>query len=130
VIKPNQPAPKRKASKAASPVTTQAPVMSQGAPELRPGANGGKLKTGNKGNKGGGNPRGRPPNEFKARLAELCDWATTGDFMQRCLEGKEGAKAFLGALQFCRDGGYGKVPTTTKIEGDELAPLVVRVVRS
>jgi hypothetical protein len=95
-------------------------------PALAPQPHGGALKLGNPGNRGGG----RPPDEWRRSLKALTDRPAVLRFLRRCLNGKEGPQAALKAYQYLTEQQYGKAMQTTKIEGDERAPLVIRVVRS
>lgn len=71
----------------------------------RPTKNGGELKVGNPGNRGG---TGRPPNEFKERMQALASQKNVEDYLRKCIRGEFGPKFFLQALQYTTDRGYGK----------------------
>lgn len=64
---------------------------------------GGALRVGNPGNKGG-----RPPNEFRDRMAALTTRDDVEAYLERCLKGEFGPKFFLSALSHATDRGYGK----------------------
>lgn len=98
-------------------------MKARGQPRSRPGRNGGLLNTG--GNHGGG----RPADEFKAKMRELASSEATLTYLQRCIEGKEGPKAAASALAFAAERGYGKEAQVTKVVGDAVEPLVIKVVK-
>jgi hypothetical protein len=84
--------------------------------ELVPQPRGGALLRGNPGNKGGG----RPPDEFRRRMAELVNQEGVEEYLEECLRGTHGAKPFVAALQHCTAYGYGK--PTQKVEWHDKTP--------
>ena len=76
------------------------------------------------GNKGGG----RPPDEFKAKMAELASSDEALDYLARCLRGDEGPKAAISAQKYAADRGYGKPEQPITVAGDDKRPLTIRVV--
>lgn len=74
----------------------------------RPGRNGGQLRTGNPGNKGGG----RTPDAFKAMCRRLASRKGTLRNLRTILDNPNHPK-FIAACEFVGDRGYGK-PTETK----------------
>jgi hypothetical protein len=72
---------------------------------MRTAPNGGKLKTGNAGNKGG---HGRPPNEFRDRMRALASREDVEAFLEKCATGEFGPMFHLKALEFAANRGYGK----------------------
>lgn len=76
-----------------------------------------------------GNKGGRPPDAFKAKMAELLERKQTIEYLQRCLEGREGPSPYMAALNFTAERAKGKVPNVTTLRGDEDAPLRVVVER-
>lgn len=115
-------APKQKSREGKARVKKRASAAS--VPE-RAGKHGGKLLTGNPGNKGGG----RTPDEFKQKMAELVSSDQVFAYMQRCLSGIEGPKAFASAVAFCAERGYGRVPQPVEVGNTDDKPLTIRVVR-
>ena len=105
-------------------------------PRTMSGTNGGALKRGNPGNKGGG----RPTNEFRTRMTKLLEQGAKAKggkrsktvfaidkYLSECLDGEHGPDMFFRALAFCTDRAYGKVPNVTQAaDADE--PLIIRVV--
>ena len=99
-------------------------------------SNGGALKRGNPGNKGGG----RPTNEFRARMTKLLNQGakTKGGkrskrefaidkYLSECLDGDHGQSAFFQALDRVSERAVGKVANVTQpADADE--PLIIRVV--
>ena len=73
------------------------------------------MKRGNPGNAGGG----RPPDEFKASMRGLANRPETDEYLKQCLDGTHGPNVFMTALVFATDRGYGKVPTVTRIAGED-----------
>ena len=73
-------------------------------PRTRRGKNGGTLKTGNPGNKGG---TGRPPDAFKAAMAEL---ASSDEVIEhvRAVLADPSHPQWLGAWKHVTEHGYGK----------------------
>ena len=99
-------------------------AKSRSQSRTQPGRNGGTLKV------GGTNPgAGRPADEFKAKMRELASSEATLTYLQRCIEGKEGPKAAASALAFAAERGYGKEAQVTKVVGDAVEPLVIKVVK-
>ncbi len=98
---------------------------SRKTPMRVPKHGGGRLRVGNPGNAGGG----RPPNEFKAKMAELASSKEALHYLEQCVKGKHGPKAALSAQQYVAERGYGKVPSVTKLEGGSESLQVVLVHR-
>ncbi|MDB4952071.1 MAG: hypothetical protein JWM27_4720 [Gemmatimonadetes bacterium] len=101
-----------------------------GAGGLRPGPRGGKLLPGGKpGNRGG---TGRPPNEFRGRMAKLASSSKAEAYLKRCLAGEFGPKYFLQAQAFVADRGYGRPTQAVEVSGPDGGPvestLIVRFV--
>ncbi len=99
-------------------------------------SNGGALRRGNPGNKGGG----RPTNEYRKRMAKLLNRRakTKGGkrsktefaidkYLGECLDGEHGPSAFFQALDRVSDRAVGKVPNVTQAAGAD-EPLIIRVV--
>lgn len=87
---------------------------------------GGELLTGGvPGNRGG---TGRPPDLFRQRMAELTSSVEVEGYLTDCLRGVHGPKAFNSAYKYATEQAHGKATQTTKLEGDEQKPLVIRVV--
>lgn len=100
-------------------------------PELVPQPHGGALRTGGKpGNKGGG----RPPDEFKRRMAELASSDEALEYLAECLRGDHGAKAAVSAHKHVSERGYGKEPQAVghEVSGPGGGPLEVvrRIVKA
>lgn len=93
---------------------------------MRPGGRGGRIKTGNPGNKGGG----RTPDAFKRLMAEYANTPKALAYLKASLEGEHGPQAAASAREYVTERGYGKVPSVTKIQGDDDAPLTIRVVHT
>ena len=105
-------------------------------PRTMPGTNGGALKRGNPGNKGGGRPR----DEYRKRMTKLLDQRakTKGGkrsktefaidkYLRECLDGDHGQSAFFQALDRVSDRAVGKVPNVTQAAGeDEPLTIIVR----
>ena len=87
---------------------------------MRPGKNGGQLRSGNP------DATGRPRDAFKAMCAELADTGAKTLLARQVLENPD-HPAFMGALKFVAEQAHGK-PTQT-IAGDPDKPLKLMVVR-
>jgi hypothetical protein len=72
--------------------------------EMRTAPSGGKLKSGNVGNKGGG----RPPNEFMQHMRDLATLPEAEAYTRRCILGEFGPKFHIEARKWAADRGYGK----------------------
>jgi len=83
----------------------------------RTGRHGGLLRTGNPGNKGGGNISA----EWREHLAGILSKAERRAYMKRCASGRLGWKAFAWAIGYCSDHVRGK--PTQPISGDSDNPL-------
>ena len=81
------------------------------------------LNGGIPGNKGGG----RPPNEFKQRMAALVSRDDVERYLEECLSGAHGPKIFLQAYEMACNFGYGKPSQPIDVRASE--PLIVKVVR-
>jgi hypothetical protein len=97
----------------------------QQTPRTRRTANGGTLRVGNPGNKGG---TGRPPNEFKELCRQLASSAKTIEQVQKILMSPK-HPLFMGALKWASEHGYGKPNQSLEIAGDAARPLTIRVVK-
>ncbi len=105
-------------------------------PRTMSGTNGGALKRGNPGNKGGG----RPTNEFRARMTKLLEQRAKkkggkrsktefgiDKYLSECLDGEHGQSAFFQALDRVSDRAVGKVPNVAQAAGeDEPLTIIVR----
>lgn len=81
-----------------------------------------------RGPKKGAPKAGRPPDEFKAMLAELASREATLDAVRRILEDPSHPQ-FLRAMEFATERGYGKVAQAVEHTGAAGAPLEVLVTR-
>lgn len=70
---------------------------------MRPGKNGGQLRNGNPGNKGGG----RKPGEFQALCRELASCDDTIAVVRRVIKGELDPKV-IAAVKWASEHGYGK----------------------
>lgn len=94
-------------------------------PEKVPQPHGGALNSGGTpGNKGGG----RPPDEFKRRMAAMASSETALDYLEACLNGEHGPEVALRAQQYAAERGYGKVPQALEHTGKDGAPLRVEII--
>jgi hypothetical protein len=75
----------------------------------------------------GGRDGGRPPDEFKRRMAAIASRETALAFLEECADGKHGPRFAIQAQEYAADRGYGKVEQPIG-GGDK--PLKVLVVRS
>lgn len=89
----------------------------------RPARNGGMFITANYGNRGGG----RPPDEFKRAMREMASSDEALAYLERCLNGDEGALVAVQAQKYVAERGYGKVPI--QVTGDAGGPLSIEVTR-
>ena len=91
------------------------------------GRNGGTLRRGNPGNRGG-----RPSNDFKNKMRELASLESAEDYLERCIKGEFGPKFFLAAYQYVTEQGYGKatafVEQTTKEQPKPVNPDELRAI--
>lgn len=94
----------------------------QNSARTQPGANGGTLKVGNPGNKGGG----RPPDAWKALCADMADRGAKAALAKQVLDDPE-HPAWLGAWKFVAEQAHGKAAQT--IKGDPDQPLRFEVIR-
>lgn len=94
----------------------------QESPRTMP-SNGGLLRVGNPGNKGGG----RTKDEFKARMRELASSDAALDFLGAALRGEHGPKAHASAMAFAAEHGYGKATETVEMTGAAGGPLELTV---
>lgn len=83
--------------------------------------------------RGNGPPKGqggRPPNEVKARMAELLDDEEVDAYLRRCLRGEEGGKVFVMAFKEVFDRAHGKAVQQLQLSGIPGGPpLIIREVR-
>lgn len=91
-----------------------APAAEPGRLET-PAHGAGKLRRGNPGNKGGG----RKPDEFKALCRELASREETVAAAERILRDPD-HPAYLGALKWATENGYGKPHQTIETENKHL----------
>jgi hypothetical protein len=92
---------------------------------VRTTAKGGKLRTGNPGNRGGG----RLPDEFKAKMRELVNGPARLAYLQKCLDGEFGPRFHLKAMELLMDRGYGRAAQEVTVKGDPAAPFTIVVRR-
>jgi hypothetical protein len=90
----------------------------------RPGRNGGTLKVGNPGNKGG---TGRPPNEWKAQMERLADRARQALEASRVLDNTE-HPLYLHAAKWVQENAHGKPAQTLEHTGKDGGAIELRVV--
>ena len=88
------------------------------------GKNGGTLKVGNPGNKGGS---GRPADEFKRRMAAIASSDAALKYLDECVKGKHGPKAAVSAHKHATERGYGK--ELQPIGGEDGGPIEMVVTR-
>lgn len=73
-------------------------------PAVIPQPHGGALLAGGMpGNKGG-----RPPDLFKRRMRAAATYGAKQAYLAKCLRGDEGPQAYISAMRFCAEHGYGK----------------------
>ena len=90
------------------------------SPVLVPQPHGGSLLSGGvPGNKGG-----RPPDEFKRRMAELASSDEALEYLRECLRGDHGGKVAVTAHKHVSERGYGK--ETLPVDFKELPAIVVK----
>jgi hypothetical protein len=82
-------------------------------PRTRTAPNGGLLRSGNPGNRGGG----RTKDEFKQRMRELSSSDQALAYLEECLRGDHGYKAHTSAMAFAAEHGYGKATETVEHTG-------------
>lgn len=82
--------------------------------------NGGKLKTGNAGCKGGA---GRPRESFRKKMREFQGTKKADRYLKACLEGKYGASAAIRAHEFAAGYGYGRPTQEVEVRTPD-GPLV------
>ena len=87
---------------------------------LVPGAGGGRTN----GLKGG-----RPPDEFRAKMRELASLPEVEDYFAACIKGEHGPMIAMRAKEYADERGYGKEAQVTKVVGDAVEPLIIKVVR-
>lgn len=114
VAKKGRRSPKQKATEAAA----QAPVPTQ------PGRNGGRLRVGNPGNKGGG----RPSNEWRNLMSEFSSDPRALASLRRSLRGKNGPLAQIRAYKYVSEQAHGKATQPVAVAGELTSELTVRVV--
>lgn len=91
------------------------------SPPSRPGKHGGLLLSGNPGNIGG---TGRPPDAFKAMCREL---ACSAEQAAALILTKPDHPAFIGALKWATENGYGKPVESIEHSGPNGGPIAVQV---
>ncbi|HEX6940302.1 MAG TPA: hypothetical protein VF158_12890 [Longimicrobiales bacterium] len=79
-----------------------------------------------RGPKPGAPNAGRPPDEFKATLARLASRDETLDYLRRCLDGEFGPDAYMKAVQWAAERGYGKVPAEVNAKVSGKLEVVIR----
>lgn len=91
--------------------------------EMREGKNGGKLLTGNPGNKGGG----RKSDEWRAKMEALGNDPRSMAYLRRCLRGRLGAQAHIAAYKYVTEQAHGKAKIRAEIQGgDRPVEIIVR----
>lgn len=100
-------------------------VSSQALVPTREGRNGGRLRTGNPGNKGG---TGRPSNAWRNKLAQLVEDPRVEAQMRRRLKGKEGAQVAQKTYEYIANQAHGKPVQPVQVGGELTNELIVRVV--
>jgi hypothetical protein len=76
-----------------------------------------------------GNPGGgRKPDEFKARMQELASHVERAGYVTKVLEDPK-HPAWLGAVKYVTEFGYGKAPQKVEVSGADGEPLTVKIVR-
>lgn len=83
---------------------------------------GGALRVGNPGNRGGG----RKPDEFKKLCAALASGDATIAQVEAILQNST-HPAFVAALKWATEHGYGKAKETLEVSGADGAPLAMTV---
>jgi hypothetical protein len=90
-----------------------------------PQPHGGALNAGGTpGNRGGG----RPPDEFKRRMAEMASSDAALSYLEECLTGTHGPEVALRAQQYAADRGYGKPSQPVEHTGKDGEPLRVEII--
>lgn len=103
---------------------TATPKQSRQKSRMAPQKHGGALKI------GGTNPgAGRPPDEFKARMREIASGPTALAFLEQCVNGEHGAQFAIKAQEYAAERGYGRVPQSVALTGDEGGPIRIIVER-
>lgn len=87
-------------------------------------SNGGKLKSGNPGNKGGG----RTPEEFKRKMAKLASSKPALAYLDQCVRGEFGPKFAIQAQKYASERGYGRPVQALEVTGADGAPLRTEIV--
>jgi hypothetical protein len=81
------------------------------------------LRGGVRGHQGGG---GRPPDEFRRRMAEIASSDEAFAFLEACARGDFGPKFALAALAYASERGYGKAaPATKAVAGSRIKVYVL-----
>jgi hypothetical protein len=91
-------------------------------PLRKPEHGNGALRVGNPGNKGGG----RPPDEFKRLCASLASGDATVEQVKTILENAT-HPAFVSALKWATEHGYGKAKDSLEISGKDGGPIAMTV---
>ena len=76
---------------------------SRAAKSTRPGRNGGRLNSG-----GTFAGAGRPPDEFKRKMAAIASSDAAFEYLRECVTGVHGPQAALAAQRYAADRGYGQ----------------------
>ena len=93
--------------------------------KLVPQKHGGALLPGGvPGNKGG---TGRPPDEFKGRMAAIASLEAGLEFLEKCVVGEHGPQFAIAAHRYVADRGYGRVSNV--VEGSPDAPTAPTAIR-
>ncbi len=69
----------------------------------RPGRNGGRLNAG-----GTFTGAGRPPDEFKRRMAAIASSEEALAYLEACVKGEHGPQAALAGMRYAAERGYGQ----------------------
>ena len=90
-----------------------------------PQEHGGALLPGGvRGNKGG---TGRPPDEFRRRMAAIASLEAGLEFLEECVTGRHGPQFAIAAHKYVSDRGYGRVSNV--VEGNPDVPIAINITR-
>lgn len=112
--------PRRGAETRARDLPSELPSRTQ------PGRHGGTLRVGNPGHDGRGT--GRPPDAWRERLRAICSRDEVLDTLETVLLDSH-HPAYVGALKWCAEHGYGKPRESVEITGAGGGPVQVQVWR-
>jgi hypothetical protein len=74
------------------------------------------------------NRGGRPPDEFKRRMAEIASSDAALAYLDECIRGEHGPKAAASARVFAAERGYGRVPAAVELSGPGGAPIPTEII--